>query len=351
MSNVDFTARRKSIFDKIGVRFDKFWTQEQYMKECGLDFTVIKAPLYAKCYETIDGEPISMVRDAPGTRFKRMQQSYALLRNDNGYMFTEKGRGVSEVYSVYQNAEMFNFCEHIFMRSDVEYDRAGSFDNGRRVFVTINLKDDINVFGNDITERYLLLTSTHDGNGSINIRFINTRVVCQNTLNLALKEDAKYAWSIRHTTNKDERIDQVKQIVSAMKYQKEELENKLLDYKRIQLTDKQLQALIGLVVFDTQAYVEFKANNFVLTSKFTSKVKSNFVKDYNILLNTTQLGVGQEYHRGTLLHAFNGVTCYVQNVKEYTNTERFFDNTLNNPLVTKFEKHLISNLTELNTIL
>jgi phage/plasmid-like protein (TIGR03299 family) len=75
---------------------------------------------------------------------------------------------------------------------------AGALGNGERVWVLAKLKGQMVVGRDDTIDRYLLLSNTHDGSGAVSVRFTPIRVVCQNTLNIAMKKGAGVI-SIRHT--------------------------------------------------------------------------------------------------------------------------------------------------------
>src|SRR5262249_13090964 len=77
---------------------------------------------------------------------------------------------------------------------------AGALGNGERVWVLAKLANSISVTDGDVIERHLLLSNSHDGRGAVGVRFTPIRVVCQNTLNFALK-GGNAAVAIRHTKN------------------------------------------------------------------------------------------------------------------------------------------------------
>lgn len=102
---------------------------------------------------------------------------------------------VSERYKIVQNAEAFEFTDSL-IGGDVRYETAGSLNGGRKIWLLAKLLE-TEIVG-DKTEPYLCFTNTHDGSGAIRVCMTPIRVVCNNTLNLALCS-ARRAWSVRHT--------------------------------------------------------------------------------------------------------------------------------------------------------
>ncbi len=102
---------------------------------------------------------------------------------------------VSDRYRIVQNCKAFEFTDSI-IGGDVRYETAGSLNGGRKVWLLAKLPE-TKIVG-DQTEPYLCFSNTHDGSGAIRVCMTPIRVVCNNTLNLAL-DRAKRAWSVRHT--------------------------------------------------------------------------------------------------------------------------------------------------------
>ena len=102
---------------------------------------------------------------------------------------------VSDRYKIVQNAEAFEFTDSL-IGGDVRYETAGSLNGGRKIWLLAKLPE-TEIVG-DKTEPYLCFTNTHDGSGAIRACMTPIRVVCNNTLNLALGS-ARRAWSVRHT--------------------------------------------------------------------------------------------------------------------------------------------------------
>ena len=102
---------------------------------------------------------------------------------------------VSDRYRIVQNADAFEFTDSI-IGGDVRYETAGSLNGGKKIWLLAKLPE--TEIAGDKTEPYLCFSNTHDGSGAVRVCMTPIRVVCNNTLNLAL-DSAKRAWSVRHT--------------------------------------------------------------------------------------------------------------------------------------------------------
>lgn len=105
---------------------------------------------------------------------------------------------VSDRYRVVQNEEAFAFTDDL-LDEGVQYETAGSLQGGRKVWILAKMPEKYEILGDEI-EPYFLLMNSHDGSSGFTVAMTPVRVVCSNTLNLALKE-AKRIWTSRHTTN------------------------------------------------------------------------------------------------------------------------------------------------------
>ena len=138
----------------------------------GLDWQVIQKPII-----TEDGIPIS--------GFKAN-----LRETDNRVLGV-----VTDRYRTIQNHDAFAFTDSL-LGEGVTYETAGSLQNGRRVWVLAKLPQRYIISGDEITP-YLVFMNAHDGTGAIKAAMTPIRVVCMNTLNLALST-AKRSWSTNH---------------------------------------------------------------------------------------------------------------------------------------------------------
>lgn len=102
---------------------------------------------------------------------------------------------VTDRYRIVQNEEAFSFTDSL-IGGEVRYETAGSLCGGKKIWLLAKLPDTELV--GDKTEPYVCFTNTHDGSGAVRVCMTPVRVVCNNTLNLALGS-AQRAWSVRHT--------------------------------------------------------------------------------------------------------------------------------------------------------
>ena len=94
---------------------------------------------------------------------------------------------VSPSYKIVQPAEVLEFFRDVVARGDMDIETAGSLDGGRKVWALAKTNHDFRIMGQDTVEGYLLLATSFDGTLSTRAQFTSVRVVCNNTLQLSLK--------------------------------------------------------------------------------------------------------------------------------------------------------------------
>ena len=105
---------------------------------------------------------------------------------------------VSDRYRIVQNEEAFQFTDDL-LGEGVTYETAGSLQGGKKVWMLAKLPEKYIIAGDEVTP-YLVFFNSHDGSSGVKVAMTPVRVVCQNTLNLALGT-AKRIWTARHTEN------------------------------------------------------------------------------------------------------------------------------------------------------
>ena len=105
---------------------------------------------------------------------------------------------VSDRYRIVQNEEAFQFTDDL-LGEGVTYETAGSLQGGKKVWMLARLPRKYLIAGDQV-EPSLVIFNSHDGSSGVKVAMTPIRVVCQNTLNLALNT-AKRSWTARHTEN------------------------------------------------------------------------------------------------------------------------------------------------------
>ena len=153
----------------------------------------------AKLDWTVKKMPLTYVHD--GIRF--LSGRHALIRESDGKLLDT----VSKNWKPVQNDQAFEFFERFMRKGDMTMEVAGSLMGGRRVFALAKVKDSFRLAcaPEDVTESYLLFTNPHQYGYGVDIRFTPVRVVCMNTLTLALgQRDSEYRVSFSHARGYDE---------------------------------------------------------------------------------------------------------------------------------------------------
>jgi phage/plasmid-like protein (TIGR03299 family) len=114
---------------------------------------------------------------------------------------------VGEKYKVVQNESLFEFGDNL-LDGGASWESAGSIKNGTVVFGSLVVPKEFILDpsgANDKTTTYLLVHTSHDGSVSVQASITPVRVVCQNTLNLALNS-VKQSFKLRHTATVEGKI-------------------------------------------------------------------------------------------------------------------------------------------------
>lgn len=162
---------REKAWHGLGVVVQDAPSPREALKLASLDWTVDLWPMFA-CQPTERGPSF----DAP-----IQSDRYGVVRHD-----TRECLGVvGPKYEVCQNAELADFCEALSKEGAAKIESAGSIRGGRKVWFLLQ-KGSIVIRERDEVRPYLLVASSHDGSTKIRVQMTSTRVVCSNTLHLAL---------------------------------------------------------------------------------------------------------------------------------------------------------------------
>ncbi|MCI9634437.1 MAG: DUF945 domain-containing protein [Ruminococcus sp.] len=188
----------------------------------GLNWQVLQEPIFTAASEPIEGYKVN-VRDSD-----------------------RKALGVvTDRYKVIQNNEAFAFTDEL-LGEGVRYETAGSLQGGKKVWLLAHMPREYIISGEQISP-YLVFSNTHDGSGAIKVALTPIRVVCQNTLNLALAK-ANRCWSMIHTGDIHEKMQEARDTLLRAENYMQELGQEFENLRMKKLSDRQVTEYIEILL-------------------------------------------------------------------------------------------------------
>jgi phage/plasmid-like protein (TIGR03299 family) len=186
----------------LGTNFGRRMTKEEVLEMSGLDYTVVKKPLYIhRNHIRSDGK----VRQ----RYLKLDRNYETLRTD-----TEDHLGiVGKRYEVFQNEDAFAFFEELIKEGDMIYESAGAINDGGLVWVLAKMPDYVTV-ADDPIEKFMVFINSHDGSMPITAGMTPVRIVCHNTLRYAVNHKQSSMVKVRHTARAMDRLQEAHRILN-----------------------------------------------------------------------------------------------------------------------------------------
>ena len=223
-------------------------TSAEALKLAGLDWEVVKTPVFTES----------------GLKCGNAQ---ATIRSDNGSYLGM----VTDRYKIVQNEDAFAFTDGL-LGKDCRYETAGSLRDGRTVWMLAQMPK-MKVCGDDVAN-YLCFTNSHDGTGAVRVVLTPTRVVCNNTLNLALRT-AERRWATRHCGNIEAKMEEAKKTLElAFEYQ-EALQKEAEEMANITVNEEETMKLLSQLF-------PINDNDTDRAKKNMEQAKNDFIVCYNM---------------------------------------------------------------------
>lgn len=213
---------RETPWHGLGTRVMEAPNSREALIAAGLNWSVIQEPIYTETEELIKGYGAN-VRDSD--------------RQVLGV--------VTHRYKVIQNKEAFAFTDEL-LGEGVRYETAGSLQGGKKVWLLAHMPHEYIIAGERISP-YLLFSNTHDGSGAIKVALTPIRVVCNNTLNLALTT-AKRSWSMIHTGDIKEKMQEARNTLFLAETYMDSLGKEFENLRTKKMTDKQVREYIEILL-------------------------------------------------------------------------------------------------------
>lgn len=232
---------------------------------------------------------------------------YAVIRTNP---FTGEPEALAVVggrYREHQNEELFEFAENVISLGGAKWDTAGSLDSGRRVFGTMEIPSEfvLDPMGRGDTVRtYLGVASSHDGTMPITTFVTPVRVVCQNTLTMALRGNQR-VYKVRHTERADARLAEARKSLNIAHGFFGEIEREAQELIQREITNKKFHEIVRtfVAVPDENTDDDGKVTNQAAVTRATNTV--DFITDLYRESGT------MDNVRGTAWGALNALTEYL----------------------------------------
>ena len=252
---------------------EKEATSEEMIKAAGMDWKVIESEIYN--YD------------------RTVIQNYkSIIREDSGDVLSI----VKNRYTPLQNEDAFAVLNPFLSETKAVWHTAGVLGKGERIWVLAKLPGNIQVTKNDIIDKYFLLTSSHDGSSSIQLRFTPIRVVCQNTLQKALVGEGSSIMKVKHTKNQQGKIKEAIKILGLVEQVSKEFENTAKAMYEFKMSDTDIDNYIAEVLD--------------ISKDCKEKVQLYNDKSFMRFRNLVENGVGTDIKdvKGSLWGVYNAVT-------------------------------------------
>lgn len=192
------------------------------LRLAGLNWKVLQEPVYTENKELIQGYKAN-VRDSDRKVLGVVTDRYKVIQNEEAFAFTDTLLG-----------------------EGVRYETAGSLQEGRRVWMLARMPREF-IIGGERISPYMVFSNTHDGSGAVKTALTPIRVVCNNTLNLALRT-AKRSWSMIHTGDISGKIEEAKNTLLLADEYMTALGQEFENLRKIKLSEKQVLDYIKILL-------------------------------------------------------------------------------------------------------
>ena len=267
----------------LGTQLTKPPTAAEAIKAAGLNWMVEKKQLFA-----IEGSTAMPV-----------EGKFAIVPGDQwGKADCPIFGVVSDGYEPLQNSAAFSFFDPIIEMEEATYETAGALYDGKRVWVMAKMVGSICVGKNDIVDQYLLLSNSHDATSAVQIKFTPIRVVCNNTLTMALQGSPMQR--VFHDRNLGRRMMEAQEMLTQIVQYYQEVGETFQALAEIEMNQERLNEYLTAIFPDPKDPNEERAMKYIRMNRAASERLFRHGKGNN-----------ESDVRGTLWAAYNGVTEFI----------------------------------------
>lgn len=291
---------RKMPWNGLGTRVIAAPTSKEALRLAGLDWQVVQEPIYTETEELIEGYKAN-VRDTDRKVLGVVTDRYKVIQNEEAFAFTDALLG-----------------------EGVRYETAGSLQGGKKVWLLAHLPHEYIISGERISP-YLVFSNTHDGSGAIKVALTPIRVVCNNTLNLALNT-AKRSWSMIHTGDIKEKMQEAKDTLFMAEKYMDALGKEFESLRMKSMTDERVMEFIEELLPVDESATSQQVRNI---KRLQEDMKTRYFEAPDLV------GLGKNAYR--FVNAVSDFATHAEPLRRTSNyKENLFARTVEgNPLIDK----------------
>jgi len=289
----------------LGTRLEDAATAEEAIQAAGLDWEVVKRPLFV----------------VAGDGFARIKDKVAIVQRGQAGQGDTVFGVVSPSYTPLQNRDAFAFFDSIVGQGAAIYHTVGALGDGERVWVLAKLPESIHVANKDDVDKFLLLSNSHDGRSSVQVKFTPVRVVCQNTLTMALEEGRTVR--VQHHRNLEVGLEHAKDMLGIINARYAKIEKVFGEMAKVSMQSPRLDEYLGLVFPDPLNEDEggYKGSPARIR-RGRAMEQARFNREESGRLFVEGKGNNEPAIRGTLWAAYNGIAEMIDYRQEGMNPDR-----------------------------
>lgn len=327
--------------------FAKPVSVEEACSQVSFDYNVEKDPIIRVSTEFVDaiknGDTKTLKRLIGDLDKNNIVKGKAATVNRN----TNQTLGVvSRKYAVVQNLRGFDVVNWL-TNTDKEtpiVETIGTTNNGGRVYVTAKMPSEHFLDGDSGGfNMYAIFTNDHCGRSGLQVMFSPVRVVCTNTLNMAIRSAKSNRYVLRHTAHVNEKIDLITsgcgrdsdlarinalEVMGAYDKFKSEFVDTLAYLKKEKVNRKDMCEFVLNLCFKDKLAQEVRNANYSTSVVEGMRGTTAQVAKFKGLMESIENGFGQNEHRGSKLWLLNGLTNYYSNVKNYKDADQKFNSIM-----------------------
>ena len=276
-------------------------TPHEMMKAAELDWTVSKRPIFTTHKPTSE-YPIKQDEDGNNyyadLEMLNNPDRFALMRDsDNTWLGTCSGD-----YQVIQNERIFDFFQKFSKHANISMETAGSLRGGKDIFGLAKLNDNFALPGGDEINGFVLFRQPHEPGYAMSILDTEVRVVCSNTLQLALRQQSAAKFTMSHRTEfNDVKEDEALRTMGAVYERRAEFKEAAEFLAKKKAKDKEVIEFISKL-YQPKILVDHKPEEGPIQDNFSKIPKAVFEA------LVTAPGADNKSAKGTWWGALNAVT-------------------------------------------